>query len=161
MAPELLGMKQNTAPLDLVRFHVFNRVQSDILNFEILKYCILQRTSVKEYSADVKHYKSEDFTLFANESCTFNVRPRTCGIVNVRYEENADYSDPIMSLAYWWDEYYKRELLKFEIIEKFSDTKSLKVDPLILAPSNNVALVLKGSKMQDSFFYYSRMPEED
>lgn len=155
VAIKMPGSEQGAAPLELLKLHIFDKVSNDFFSLKCFKhYMSTQGGSIHSYQ-----YINPEYEMWESESITINIRLNSWGIIDVRYAE-LPYSSPLISLIYHWSS--TSEKLSLHIVEGYyGDKKSLKLNPAVLAPSNNVALVLKGGDLKESYFYYFGMPEED
>lgn len=175
----LIGMALRGCTMELpiieeafLKLHIFNKVEGEIFALEISKFWLdlpqllidqekaAEKSEDKEKDVEIEPYKVEDVALSTNEGFTTNMRYDSYGIIKVRYGEQAHKPHHLLAIRYTWNLENQKVGLHIDP-GTFGDMKSLNLNPRVLAPSNNVALVLKGKNLADSYFYYPRMPQED
>lgn len=168
----LAAMEQPQAAEDVVKFHVFNKLELKTVELKVLKYYIFKSTNCLASDSLVWNYKTQHFILHPHESCTFNMRPDSCGVINLFSSQSAssepdscdsqdadDLQPALLRVVYSWND--SSESLRAHVLQKFTDCKMIAVNRAELINPPALAFVVQGSNMHDSFLYYENMPEGD
>ena len=142
-----------------IKNHIFNKNPKEIYSIACIKYRIDRKKGLCGYYAENCLYATENFYTAGDKTPTFNIHRDTLGIMEIRDTLPGDDNVPLVAMVYCWNSALRQLSLHIDN-GAFGDRKSIRVNPDLLTASN-IAFVLQGSKLQDSYFYYPGMPESE